>query len=137
MPSMNGHRHATLYDFRDRDIMLKIRAEGDEEGWVETEAIASAMGFAEDNRPPASRLSWMRRLGMLEYDPKRRMYRLSEPGERVTRSHLRAAQSKAIEAVPDEAMVEVMASVLTRYHHGSPMLAAMLRREFAFGTKPR
>jgi hypothetical protein len=137
MPSKNGHRHATVRDFRDRDIMLKLRAEGDEEGWVEIEALAASMGFTDDDRPPSTRLSWMKRYGMLEYDPARRLWRLTEGGERVAKAHVSAAHSRAIESVPDEAMVEVMASVLTRYHHGEPMLAHLLRREFAYGTAPR
>jgi len=137
MPSMNGHRHATVRDFRDRDIMLKLLAEGDEDGWVETEAMAASMGFSEDNRPPAIRLAWMRRYGMVERDEERKMWRLTDGGLRVTKSHLKAAQSRTIETVPDEAMVEVMAAVLTRYRHGEPMLAHLLRREYLFGTAPR
>lgn len=136
MRNRNGTRHATLYDFRDLDIMLKIAAEGDEEGWVETEALASSLGF-EELGAPSSRLSWMRRYGMLEYDSERRLWRLTEGGDRVTRSKLKAGQSKSIEAVPDEAMVEVMASVTTRFRHGEPMLAHLLRREFLYGTAPR
>jgi hypothetical protein len=30
-----------------------------------------------------------------------------------------------------------MANITSRYHHGSPMMAHLLRREFLFGTKPR
>jgi hypothetical protein len=137
-PSDNGHRHATVRDFRDLDIMLKLEAEAGEEGWVEVELLAAAMGFEEEGLgAPARRLAWMRRYGMVEYDRERRLYRLTEGGERVTQAKLRAGQSRAIEAVPDEAMVEVMSSVLTRYRHGEPMLAHLLRREFQYGTAPR
>jgi hypothetical protein len=130
-------RHATLYDFRDLDLMLKLKAEGNSEGWVETEAMAEALGFGEDRLPIAQRLSWMRRYGMVEFDDQRRLWRLSEGGERVTQARLRAARSRAIEALEDEVMVEVMAKVTQRYLHGSPMLATMLRREFLYGTRPR
>lgn len=134
----NGRRrHATLYDFRDLDLMLKIRAEGNDEGWIESAELAEALGFGEDRLPIAQRLSWMRRFGMMEYDDQRKLWRLSEGGERVTSARLRAAQSSSIEKLPDEQMIDVMAKVTQRYHHGSPMLASMLRREFLFGTKPR
>lgn len=130
-------RHATLYDYRDLDLMLKLKAEGNGEGWVETEAMAELLGFGEDRLPIAQRLSWMRRFGMVEFDQQKRMWRLSQGGERVTEARLRAAQSRTIEDLPDEAMVEVMAKVGQRYVHGSPMVASMIRREFMFGTKPR
>ena len=131
----NGRqRHATLYDFRDLDLMLKLRNGG---GEVATAEMAEALGFGNDLLPVAQRLSWMRRYGMVEFDQERRLWRLSDGGERVTQARLRAGASRTIEGLPEESMVEVMAAVTQRYFHGSPMLAAMLRREFMFGTKPR
>jgi hypothetical protein len=117
--------------------MLKLKAEANGDGWADTETMAEALGFGEDRLPIAQRLTWMRRYGMIEFDDQRRMWRLSEGGERVTEARLRAAQSNAIERLDDEVMVEVMAKVTQRYIHGSPMLASLLRREFMFGTKPR
>lgn len=126
-------RHATLYDFRDLDLMLKLDAEG---GEAETWEIADALGFHDqDRRAVGIRLAWMRRYGMLEFDQERRLWRLSKGGERVTAARLKAAQTKRIEELPDEAMVDVMASVTSRYRHGEPMLADLLRREFLFGTQ--
>lgn len=131
----NGRqRHATLYDFRDLDLMLKLQAEG---GEVDTHAMADALGFGNDVLPIAQRLSWMRRFGMVEFDQERRLWRLTDGGERVTEAKLRAASSRSIESLPDEVMVEVMAKVTQRYIHGSPMVATMLRREFQYGTRPR
>jgi hypothetical protein len=132
------NQRATLYDFRDLDLMVKLRAESNGAGgWVETADMAASLGFEDDLLPIAQRLSWMRRYGMVEYDRERRLWRLSPGGERVTEARLQAAQSRSIETLPDEVMVEVMAKVTQRYIHGSAMLASMLRREFLFGTKPR
>ena len=133
----SNSRHATLYDFRDLDLMLKLQAEADNDGWADTEHLAGSMGFGDDRQPLAVRLSWMRRYGMVEYDPAQRMWRLSPGGERVTTARLRASAAKTIEALPDESMIEVMANVTTRYWRGDPMTAAMLRREFLFGTRRR
>jgi hypothetical protein len=133
----NATRHATLYDFRDLDLMLKLEAEADEEGWVETAHAAASLGFGDDLLPISRRFSWMRRYGILEFDQQRKMWRLSPGGRRVTEARLRAAQSNGIEKLPDESMIEVMSKVTQRYWHGSPMIASMLRREFLFGTKPR
>jgi hypothetical protein len=129
--------HATLFDFRDFDLMLKLEDEGDAEGWIDTEHIARALGFDDDKRPIAQRFAWMRRYGMLERDEEKRMWRLSDAGRRVVTAKLRAATSREIEALEDEAFVDVMAKVGQRYRHGSPMIAHMLRREFLYGTAPR
>lgn len=138
MTRRNGiRRHASMYDFRDLDLLLKLEAEADNEGWVETEHLARSMGFGDDRQPLAVRLAWMRRFGMLSFDEKRRMWRLTDGAGRVIQARLRAAQSRTIEALPDESMIEVMANVTSRYRHASPMTAAMLRREFMYGTKPR
>jgi len=128
---------ATLYDFRDLDLMLSLEAEADEEGWAETEQMARALGFGDELAPISRRFAWMKRYGILEFDAKRKMWRLTPAGERVTKARVRAATSNGIEKLPDEAMIDVMAKVTQRYWHGSPMVATMLRREFLFGTKPR
>jgi hypothetical protein len=129
----------SLYDFRDLDLMLKIADEGDNEGWVETRELARALGVAEEDSSSgvAIRLSWMRRYGMLEFDEEHRCWRLSVGGERVVNAKLRAAKAKAIDAIPDEQLVDVMAHVTTRYRLGDPVMATMLRREFAYGTAPQ
>jgi hypothetical protein len=79
----------------------------------------------------------MRRFGMLDFDPQTRGWRLTRGGERVVEARLRAAAARTIDAVPDEQMVDVMSHVTARYRLGDPMMAAMLRREFVFGTRSR
>jgi hypothetical protein len=135
MSSRNGH--ATLYDFRDLDLLLKIEAEGDQEGWVDSEHMARSLGFGDDRMPISRRLAWMRHYGMLDFDQQQRIWRVSPGGRRVIEAKLRAAQARTIEALPDESMIEVMANIGSRYHLADPMTAAMLRREFLFGTKKR
>lgn len=127
--SRNGRRRqARIYDFRDLDLMLKIS----DMGGAETPELASALGFGKDVQPIAIRLSWMRRFGMLDFDGTQ--WDLSAGGLRVVKSKLRAAQASSIDALPDEAMIETMAHITSRYHR-DPMLAHMLRREFLYGTK--
>lgn len=132
--SENG-RHATLYDFRDLDLLMKLEREADQAGWVEIAAAAESLGFEDDTRPLTSRFAWMRRYGMLEYDQPRKMWRLTEAARRVTEAKLRAVQQQTLQELPDEMMIEVMSRVTQRYMHGTPMVASMLRREFLFGTK--
>lgn len=138
MARRNGRpAHATLYDYRDLDLMLKIETERDDEGWVEAVHLASSLGFGDNAGPVSRRLSWMKRYGMLEYDEQKALWRLSPGGRRVTEARLRSAAARQIEALPDESFIEVMASITTRYWHGDPMTAHMLRREFLYGTKQR
>ena len=129
----------SMFEFRDSDLMFKLAEEGDDEGWVETRALASALGVADDDKinGVGQRLSWMRRYGFLDFDQQRRLWRLSQSGQRITESKLRAAAAKTIDSVPDESLVEVMAHVTTRFRLGDPVVAQMLRREFRYGTDPR
>lgn len=137
MSADNG-RGASLYDFRDLDVMHKLVEEGDNEGWVELEHLARSMGLGDThNRHVAMRLAWMRRYGMVVRDDKTGLWRLSRGGERVVTARVRAAAAHELEALPEEALVETMASVVQRYRFVDSMTATMLRREFLFGTAPR
>lgn len=123
-------QHATLYDFRDLDLMVKI-ADG---GSLTSLELAERVGLTEA-QPMAQRLSWMRRFGMVDRDEQTGAWSLARGGQNVVNARLRAAQARAIDAIPDEAMVEVMAHVATRYRFGDAILATMLRREFLYGTR--
>ena len=130
--------HLSLYDFRDLDLMLQLAKRGDYEGWAETNDIAEAIGMGNGGvQNVGVRFSWMKRYGILEYSGEKKAWRLSAGGRRVVEAHLRAAQAKALATVPEESMIEVMSHVTSRYRHGDPMMAHLLRREFAFGTNPR
>jgi hypothetical protein len=123
----------SIYEFRDTDLMVKLAAEG--AGGIEARLFAEALGMNGDGAQHVSaRLSWMRRYGMVEYDDEKKLWRVSDGGERVIESHARAAAIRQIEEVPDESMVEVMSHVTARYRLGDPMIADLLRREFQYGT---
>jgi len=127
----NG-RGASLYAFRDLDLMHKISAEGT----LRTEELADSLGLGGGhNGHVGSRLAWMRRYGMVRRDPRSGLWGLSPGGERVVEARLRAAALDELQALPEEAMVATMASVVSRYRLLDAMTAAMLRREFMFGTQ--
>lgn len=129
---------ATLYDFRDLDLMHRLAEDDDGDG-VRTAELAEMLGFeAEGNgRPVGIRLAWMKRYGMVAFDEKERTWSLSPGGRRVVAAQVRAPALKAVEAMPDESMVEMMAYVTSRFQRGDAMLGHMLRREFRYGTKLR
>jgi len=130
--------HATLYDFRDLDIMYRLAELADSKG-VGSQELAETFGFDPEDgaRPLGIRLAWMRRYGMVAYDDGSKLWRLSRSGERVTNAQLLAPELKVVDEMPDEKMVEVMAHVTSRFQRGEPMVGHMLRREFLFGTKRR
>lgn len=128
---------ATLYDFADRDLMLKIRAETNGHG-VSTHDLADLLGFDEEHaRNVGIRLAWMRRYGFVAFDTDERTWSLSKSGNRIADSLIRARSIRVVEQMPDESMVDVMAHVTSRWQHADPVLATMLRREFLFGTQKR
>ena len=123
-----------VYDFRDTDIMARLL----ELGSIPAADLAAELGANGDKQGNqiGSRLTWMKRYGMVGFDPKDRTWRISDGGERVLASRRKAAALKAIEALPKEELVEVMAHITSVYRLGDPLLAAMLRREFQYGTWP-
>jgi hypothetical protein len=138
MTRKTNEPHATLYDFRDLDIMFKIADNTNGKG-VTSQDVAEMLGFdAEDGaRPVGIRLAWMRRYGMVAFDDTNRLWKLSRGGERVAEAQLRAPELRIVDAMPEEKMVEVMAHITSRFQRGETMLGHMLRREFMFGTKKR
>ena len=126
--------HATLYDFRDMDLMFKLAEEVNGSRGILATDLAELLGF-EDAKAIGMRLAWMRRYGMLAYNENERLWNLSTGGRRVIDSRLKARELKVVDELPDEAMVEVMAHVTSRYHHGKGMIGNLLRREFLFGTQ--
>jgi hypothetical protein len=123
-----------VYDIRDLDLMLKLA----DLTSVTAKDLAREFGVdGDDGHHIASRLTWMKRYGMLSLNEKSREWRLSEAGQRVTSAQLRAAAKNQIERIPDEEMIEVMAHVTSRVRLGDPMTAAMLRREFQYGSRQR
>src|SRR5262245_11567320 len=100
----NGRqRHATLYDFRDLDLMIRLK----DQGGMQTEDLASDLGFGKDLQPVGIRLGWMARFGMVDRDDNG-FWGLTDGGSRVVRAKLRAAQASALSALPDESMIEAM-----------------------------
>lgn len=126
---------ASLYRFRDIDVMLAVR---DFPNGVAASELADAIGLGDEGTQAAAvRLAWMRRFGMVAYDADRALWRLSAGGERVADAKLRAAVASQLDAMPAESLVEVMAHVTNRYRFGDALTAHMLRREFLFGTAAR
>lgn len=134
--TLGPDHHATLYDFRDLDIMYRIQEVANSAG-VSSQDLAELLGFEAETgtRSIGIRLAWMRRYGMVVYDDESKTWALSPSGDKVVKAHVLAPELKVVKEMPDEKMIEVMALVTSRYQRGEPMIANMLRREFLYGTK--
>jgi hypothetical protein len=121
----------SMREFRDFDLMLKLK----ESGPIPSKELAGELGADEYGSHLGRRLGWMRRYGMLDRDPKTKLWSLTEGGSRVIYARKRARLMAELEELPAEELIEVMAAITARYRLGDPMTAVMLRREFVFGTQ--
>jgi hypothetical protein len=124
----------SLYDFRDHDLMLRLSDLGE----ISSHDLAQELGLdSEATQAAGVRLAWMRRFGMVRFDQKKRLWSLSQSGERIVAAKRRAALKKLVDEMPEGELIEAMAYITARYRLGEPMVAHMLRREFVYGTSPR
>ena len=140
MPKSRQHRqssnhHASVFDFKDTDLMVKVAAQG--ASGISSGELAAELGWGDNHdgvRAIGMRFAWMKKYGMLKYDDKTHLWVISDGGERVIAAHKAAAMKDVLDPVPDEGMIEVMAHVTSRFRLGDPMMAHLLRREFIYGT---
>jgi hypothetical protein len=129
--------HLTVFDYKDTDLMALVESAG--ESGITAADLAAEMSYNgnDAHRAIGMRFAWMKKYGMLNYDEKGHLWTLTDGGARVMESHRVAAFTKVLKAIPEEAVIEHMAHITSVYRLGDPMIAAMLRREFQYGTNPR
>ena len=122
----------SIYEWRDTDLLRKLIQEG---GYATTLELAEALAMDDvsGHRSVGSRFARMRSFGIVSFDDKTRVWSITDASERIMEAQARAAVQRKIAAIPDEAMVEVMADAMTRRRLGDPVLADMLRREAQYG----
>ena len=127
---------AGLFAFRDSDLMHKLALEGGADGLTAAE-LAEALGLKGDhaNQSIGVRGSWMRRLGFFDYDPERKLWRLSASGDRVVEAQNRAATQDP--AMPEDEVVVVASQIATHLRVADETTANLIRREVAWGSHVR
>src|SRR4051794_7410473 len=98
MPRRKLPTGATLYDFRDLDIMYRLAE--DENGGVDTYDLANMLGFDVEesgSRHVGTRMAWMRHYGMVAFNENTRHWSLSRSGRRVVDANLRAPTLKIVD----------------------------------------
>lgn len=133
-----------LFEFTDPEFLAVIRDNGDNEGWVSTAELADSIGLrGEDrNRNCGSRLSWMRRFGCVERDlqpgsPTKGSWRLTEIGEILINSQMKAAQLRALSDLDDGQLWDASRLLLDLYQQTGDEAAQLIRRSFRVGLHRR
>ena len=123
-----------LYSFRDADLMSRLAQEGGADGLTARE-FALALGFKEeDAQSVGARAGWMRSAGVFDFDPERRLWRLSEAGYDVVEANSRSRTIAPVDDAPKEKLIDVMAHLTARMRGEDELTAWLLRREFLYGT---
>ena len=122
-----------LADFLDEEFLALVADLADYEGWVSTHQIAEAIPI--DTRNVGSRLSWMKRYGVVERDPRpgsptRGHWRLTEAGKAMVEARFSQTQEKTLAGVKDEQLWRLTSIVANRYEGVSEATANLIRRRF-------
>lgn len=120
---------ASLFDFHDRDLMHRLAAEGS----MTSGELAEALGLKGHTAAQAVgiRGSWMREYGWWAFDREARQWSLTEVGERIVESHVRARLLREISELPPEQIIDLMAQLNAIYQTAEPAIAIAYEREFA------
>lgn len=140
--------HLTLLDLSDREFLLLCLDVAEEDGYFDAQAIADQLDLLH-RRTASSRLSWLARWGAVEREHLRdhtgaiRYHRdgrvmhtqrwcLTELGEGVAHGALKAGQSRTLEGLRDDQLVEVT-RWLSQRTKGANGLGRLAKREWRYG----
>lgn len=131
-------RALALQDYTDRELLLMVLDNGDAEGWVTSETLADVLGI-EHKHPRqcvGSRMSWMRRYGVVERHPvyDRHAWRLTSIGEVLAKGKLSPAQERQLEHLRDDQMLLVTRWLGARQRSAQDSAGILMRREWRAST---
>ena len=126
-----------LYDLSDRELLHVVMDEQDAEGWTASTAIADRLGITHryPNQCVGTRMSWMKRYGVVEKHPTRHAWKVSRSGQTLMNGDLTASQKQTLDAM-DSARVLMLTRWLTgRYRRSGESAGHLYRREWNYGTR--
>lgn len=135
-----GARSAILDELSDKEVLWVLEDVTDESGYADVHAIADMLGMKHDNpaKCVGSRLSWLRRYGVVEkHKDAPGLWRLTRPGRALIGADLQPGQRKTLEGLTDEQVLALTSIVTDRYRRSNDTAAVMMRREWAYGTSKR
>lgn len=125
----------------DPEFLARVKDVADKEGWVDTQVLAEALGYDEDDvASVAIRCSWMKRYGVMERETRRRLsdgtknerysqWRLTEVGEAVINAKFSKSQFNALNTISQEQDWLLAQFFNERFTHTDPVVATLMRRE--------
>lgn len=131
--------HLTLYDYSDRELLLMMLDHADDDGWVSTHDLATALQVEGKYpaRPVGIRLGWMKRYGAVERAEDKPEWRLTRQGLALAVGDLSTQERQIIEGLTSEQMLSLTRALTTRYRRVGVVAANLMRREWQYGAFQR
>lgn len=134
-----------LSDFLDEEFLALIVDQANYEGWVSSRVLAESIdpeGQTITTRNVGSRLSWLKRYGVVERDPRpgsptRNQWRLTDVGEEMIKARFSKQQATVIEKLRDEQLWALSQQLSSRYEYVGPTAANLIRRRFSASISRR
>lgn len=131
--------HLTLYDYSDRELLLRMIDLGDAGGWVSVYDLADALEI--DHKRPGQcvgvRMGWMRRYGATERKESVPEWRPTRMGRALATGDLDRVQREVLDGLEPEQMLTLTRTLTTRYRRVGATAAHLMRREWTAGTHGR
>lgn len=145
---MSSNGHVQIRDYSDREILamiLDLSAQGDTTtrdlavrvyGWghIEGRDVATVRHGC---RCVGSRLSWMKRFGLIEKGEKPGEWSVSAIGLKLARQRMQSDTAVTIKRTPDERTLDLANLVGERMVAAGPVAGTAMRRELQFQIQKR
>jgi hypothetical protein len=129
-----------IEDFSDVELLALVNDVADRDGWVKTEEMVLAIGLEGENayQCVGSRFSWLTRYGAMEKsEDEIKTWRLSAVGRAMVKGKLSAAEKRLVEGLEEDKLLSLARGVTNRYRASGASSAALMRREWQYGTSKR
>lgn len=141
-----------ITDYSDREFLLVVLDQADDEGWTDSMHVANALGF-ENRRFASSRFSWLARYGAVEREHARdesgnlrwtkdgkpmhtQRWRLTELGEQVALGKLRRGDQSALDRLTP-AQLPLVTRWLAERSRDATGMGKLVEREWRYGHARR
>lgn len=132
-----------LEDFSDRELLHAFEDHADADGTITSGELAEGLGlsanseFKHPNSNVASRLSYLKRIGVLERDAGTGRWFLTAAGHRVLHGGLRAREQKALSEFSEDALFAAVEVMGRRMLDASGESATMAQRQWRYSLAER
>lgn len=145
-------RSLRILDYQDRELLHIAVEEADNEGWVSTEDLAATLRISHPegngnisdkerlhhaHRCVGSRFSYMARIGWVERNEAKTMWRVTEIGQDLMSGRLSRRLHSSLDKLSPGDRILVMRELAKTFAASPVVVGTALRREWAHGTGRR